>query len=221
MYLWVSFHKCSGCSLLAGLLCRDSCSSPFFVFQLRSDWHRKRNETNVWYDLPRGGKWFSSYWNSINRPKRVKFHKIKRVLPCLGFLAQHVVRIYKKTIVVSTRTISLHLQKKVGKLHIFPRTVIFLYDLFTFQCIRMETTTCCWHINDRLITRGQNGGLNLLLTGSPLPSSFSSSLFCPFYSAFSSSNPWLEILFTDQQKAIRVPVVSYRFWKDSWAKHFV
>jgi len=89
MYLRVSCHKCS-CSMLAGLLCRDSCSSPFFVFQLRSDWHWKRNETNVWYDLPRGGKWFSSYWNSINRPKKVNFHKMKWVFPCLAFLAQHV-----------------------------------------------------------------------------------------------------------------------------------
>lgn len=36
----------------------DSYSVPFFVSQLRSDRYRKRNETDLWYDLPWGGKWF-------------------------------------------------------------------------------------------------------------------------------------------------------------------
>lgn len=177
MYLWASCHKCFY-SLLAWLLCRDSYSAPFFVFQLRSDWHWKRNETNVWYDLPRGGKWLSSYWNSINRPKKVNFHKMKWVFPCLDFLAQHVndvLRVYNNQ--PWGRPAPFYsIYKKVGKLQIFPRTVI-LYDLFTFQWIHMETTTCCWQINDRLITRGQSGSFHQLSTGSPLLSSFSSSLF--------------------------------------------
>ena len=36
-----------------------------FVFQLRSDRHRKRNETDLWYDLPWGGKWLPLYWNAM------------------------------------------------------------------------------------------------------------------------------------------------------------
>ena len=168
------------CSLLAWLLCRDSCSSPFFVFQLRSDWHRKRNETDIWYDLPRGGKWLSSYWNLLKRPKKVKFHKIKCVCPCLAFLAQHVndvLRVYNNQ--QWGRPAPFYsIYKKSGKTsYFFLELLVFLYDLFTFQWIHMETTTCCWQINDRLITRGQSGGFHQLSTASPLLSSFSSSLF--------------------------------------------
>ena len=166
MYLWVSCHKCS-LSMLAGLLCCDSCCSPCFVFQLRSDWHRKRNETDLWYDLPRGGKWFSSYWNSITRQKRVKFHKITLVFPCLAFLAQHGkwrFACLQQPTVGSTRSISFHLQK-TGK----------NYNASIWRS---------WHaadrFNDRLITNGKMAASVLCPQAVPF-SLFSTPLFSIFY----------------------------------------
>ena len=71
---------------------------------------------------------------------------------------------------------------------IFPQTVIFTYDLFTFECIYVEIMTCLQQINDRLIAWG--GTTTSLLCPQALPSSLSppvSSIL--FLLTFSSPHP--------------------------------
>ena len=97
-----------------------------------------------------------------------------------------------------------------GECAYFSRAVIFMYNLFTFQCIQVELMTSHWQIKDRFVQRG-GMATSMVCQQTPLfpPSSHSA-----IFPAFCFTQP--RSLFTGYDRAVTKPKVSNLVPKITW-----